>query len=97
MFLRRLLYSTRSLIQSTKSISFHIPIKSMLGVVLSPLYKVMVFKPNSNWKKRTMLAIVNYPVKFDETSLCCKHSMLIFELFLRYHENHPRDIDIPIE
>lgn len=48
-------------------------------------------------EKRTMLAIVNYPVKFDETSLCRKHSMLIFELFLRYHENHPRDIDIPIE
>ena len=48
-------------------------------------------------EKRTMLAIVNYPVKFDETSLCCKHTMFIFELFLRYHENHPRDIDIPIE
>ena len=47
MFLRRLLYSTRSLIQVTKSLSLSIPIKSMLGVVLSPLYNVMVFKPNS--------------------------------------------------
>lgn len=54
-------------------------------------------KAQQQLKERTMLAIVNYPVEFDETSLCCKHSMLIFELFLRYHENHPRNIDIPIE
>lgn len=48
-------------------------------------------------KKRTMLAIVNNPVKFYETSLGCKHPIFIFELFLGYHKHHPCDIDVPIE